>query len=221
MLAIPSKRYVRTLLPFLTRPEIDTLLLAPDRHTWSGKRDHAFMLAVQTDLRLSEMIGLKRKDLVFGTGAHVHVVGKGRKERCTPMAKPTQTVLTAWLRERQRGDGQVLFPSTKGERLSVHGMQYMLNKHRIAAAKSCPSLGQKRVTVHRLRHTMAMDLLQSGVDRSVIALWLGHESVETTQIYLDASLTMKEQALAKATPVHGRPSRYRPSDQLMDFLNSL
>ncbi len=222
VLAIPSKRHARTLVPFLTRAEVDALLLAPDRHTWSGRRDHAFMLvAVQTGLRLSEMTGLKREDLVLGTGAHLRVVGKGRKERCTPLAKPTQAVLTTWLRERQRGDGQVLFPSAKGERLSVHGVQYMLNKHRITASKACPSLRQKRVTVHRLRHTMAMDLLQSGVDRSVIALWLGHESVETTQIYLDASLAMKEQALAKATPLHGRPGRYKPSDQLMDFLNSL
>jgi site-specific recombinase XerD len=222
VLAIPSKRYTRTLVPFLNRAEVDALLLAPDRRTWSGRRDHAFMLvAVQTGLRLSEMTALTRDDLVLGTGAHLRVIGKGRKERCTPLAKPTQAVLTAWLRERQRGDGQVLFPSARGERMSVHGVQYLLNKHRSTASSTCPSLRQKRVTVHRLRHTMAMDLLQSGVRRSVIALWLGHESVETTQIYLDASLAMKEQALAKASPLQGRPSRYRPSDQLMDFLNKL
>lgn len=151
----------------------------------------------------------------------MRVIGKGRKERCTPIAKSTLTVLNAWMREQQRGDGQVLFPSARGERLSVHGVQYLLNKHRLIAARNCPSLKQKRVTVHRLRHTMAMDLLQSGVDRSVIALWLGHESVETTQIYLDASLAMKEQALAKATSLQGRPGRYRPSDQLLAFLNGL
>ena len=222
VLAIPSKRFTRTLVPFLTRPEVDALLVAPDQRTWSGRRDHAFLLvAVQTGLRLSEMTGLKREDLILGAGAHVRVIGKGRKERCTPIAKPTLAVLNAWLRERQRGDGQVLFPSAKGERLSVHGVQYLLNKHRLTASRSCPSLQQKRVTVHRLRHTMAMDLLQSGVERSVIALWLGHESVETTQIYLDASLAMKEEALAKTTPPRGRPGRYRPSDQLLDFLNSL
>src|SRR5438034_1179553 len=130
------------------------------------------------------MTGLKRADLVLGTGAHVRVVGKGRKERCTPIAKSPRTVLKAWLREPQRGNSGVLFPSAKGERLSVHGVQYLLNKHRFTASKVCPSLEQKRVTVHRLRHTMAMDLLQEGVDRSVIALWLGHQSVETTQIYL-------------------------------------
>jgi site-specific recombinase XerD len=222
VLAIPSKRYTRTLVPFLERVEVDALLAAPDRRTWSGRRDHAFMLvAVQTGLRLSEMTGLKREDLVLGTGAHLRVIGKGRKERCTPLAKPTQAVLTAWLREPQRGTEQVLFPNAKGERLSVHGVQYLLNKHRLTASRACPSLCQKRVTVHRLRHTTAMDLLQSGVRRSVIALWLGHESVETTQIYLDASLAMKEQALAKTTPLQGRPGRYQPGDRLLAFLNGL
>lgn len=222
VLAIPSKRFTRTLVSFLTRAEIDALLAAPDLCTWSGRRDHAFLLlAVQTGLRLSEMTALKRDDLVIGAGAHVRVIGKGRKERCTPIAKNTLAVLKAWLREPQRGDGNTLFPSRSGARLSVHGVQYVLNKHRMTAAESCPSLKHKRVTVHRLRHTMAMDLLQAGVDRAVIALWLGHESVQTTQIYLEATLAMKEQALAKATPPQSRPSRYQPSDQLLQFLNSL
>lgn len=222
VLAIPSKRFTRTLVPFLTRPEADALLAAPNQDTWSGRRDHAFLLvALQTGLRLSEMTGLKREDLVSGAGAHVRVIGKGRKERCTPIAKSTLAVLKAWLREPQRGNDQVLFPSAIGKRLTVHGVQYILNKHRMTAARDCPSLSQKRVTVHRLRHTMAMDLLQSGVEPSVIALWLGHESVETTQIYLDATLAMKEQALAKATPRTGKPGRFHPGDQLLAFLNSL
>ncbi len=222
VLAIPSKRFARTLVQFLTREEVDALLAAPEQRTWSGRRDHAFILvAVQTGLRLSEMTALTREDLVIGTGAHVRVIGKGRKERCTPIARSTLAVMKAWLRESQRGDGNVLFPSAKGERLSVHGVQYLLNKHRITACKVCPSLKHKRVTVHRLRHTMAMDLLQAGVDRSVIALWLGHESVETTQIYLEATLAMKEQALAKMTPPNGRAARYKPGDQLLGFLNSL
>jgi site-specific recombinase XerD len=141
VLAIPSKRFTRTLVPFLTRAEVDTLLVAPDPRTWSGRRDHAFILvAVQTGLRLSEMTGLKREDLILGAGAHVRVIGKGRKERCTPIAKSTLAVLNAWLREEQRGDGQVLFPSARGERLSVHGVQYLLNKHRLAASRDCPSL---------------------------------------------------------------------------------
>jgi site-specific recombinase XerD len=222
VLAIPSKRFTRSVVPFLTRPEVDALLAAPDQSTWSGRRDHAFLLvAVQTGLRLSEMTGLTRQDLVLAAGAHVHVIGKGRKERCVPLAKPTVAVLKSWLREAQRGGGDVLFPSAKGERLSVHGVQYLLNKHRVAASSVCPLLKHKRVTVHRLRHTMAMDLLQAGVDRSVIALWLGHESVETTQVYLEATLAMKEQALAKTTPPNGKAARYRPGDQLLGFLNSL
>src|SRR6516225_9681681 len=222
VLAIPSKRFTRTLVPFLTRPEVDALLAAPDQRTWNGRRDHAFMLlAVQTGLRLSEMTGLRRQDLILGTGAHVRVIGKGRKERCTPITKSTRSVLKAWLREPQRGDGDVLFPNAQGQRLSVHGVQYLLNKHRVAASSVCPSLRNKRVTVHRLRHTMAMDLLQAGVDRSVIALWLGHERVETTQIYLEATLAMKEKALAKTSPPHATPGRYKPGDRLLAFLNSL
>ncbi len=222
VLAIPSKRFARTLVSFLTRPQVDALLAAPDRSTWSGRRDHAFMLtAVQTGLRLSEMTGLKREDLILGTGAHVRVIGKGRKERCIPLSKSTRAVLKEWLREPQRGQHGVLFPSAKGEPLSVHGVQYLLSKHRTAACKVCPSLEQKRVTVHRLRHTMAMDLLQAGVDRSVIALWLGHESVETTQIYLEATLAMKEKALAKTNPPQGKQGRYQPGDRLLTFLDGL
>ena len=222
VLAIPSKRFTRTLDNFLTRPEVDALLAAPDRSTWSGRRDHAFLLvAVQTGLRLSEITGLKRDDLFFGTGAHLRVIGKGRKERCTPFAKSTTAVLRSWLKEPQCGEESILFPSARGERLSVHGVQYMLNKHRQTASAMCPSLNGKRVTVHRLRHTMAMDLLQAGVDRAVIALWLGHESVETTQIYLEATLAMKEMALAKTSPYSGKSSRFRPDDNLLEFLNSL
>ncbi len=222
VLAIPSKRFTRTLVHFLTRPEVEALLAVPDQRTWFGRRDHAFLLlAVQTGLRLSEMTGLTREDVTLGTGAHVRVIGKGRKERCTPLAKPTVTVLKTWLREPPRGDGRVLFPNARGTRLSPDGVHYLLVRHCAAAAKVCPSLKDKRVTVHVLRHTMALDLLQAGVDRSVIALWLGHESVETTQIYLEATLAMKEQALAKTTPLNGSARRYRPGDQLLGFLNGL
>ena len=221
VLAIPSKRFTRRLVRFLTPPEVDALLAAPDRHTWFGRRDHAFILmAVQTGLRLSEITATTREDVVLETGAHVRVIGKGRKERCTPLAKPTVTVLKAWLREPPRGDGRLIFPNAKGQRLTVHGVKYMLNKH-AAAAKVCPSLEGKRVTVHLLRHTMALEMLQAGVDRAVIALWLGHESVETTQIYLEATLAMKEQALAKTTPPHGKPGRFRAGDRLLSFLNNL
>jgi site-specific recombinase XerD len=221
-LAIPSKRFTRTLVHFLTRPEVDALLAGPDQRTWFGRRDHAFLLvAVQTGLRLSEMTGLTRDDVTLGTGAHIRVIGKGRKERCIPLAKPTVAVLKAWLREPPRGDGQGLFPNARGTRLSADGVHYLLVRHSTAASTVCPSLNEKRVTVHVLRHTMALDLLQAGVDRSVIALWLGHESVETTQIYLEATLAMKEQALAKTKGLNGRPGRYQPGDQLLGFLNSL
>lgn len=222
VLAIPSKRFTRTLVRFLTRAEVDALLAAPDQRTWFGRRDYAFMLmAVQTGLRLSEITGVTCDDLVLGTGAHVRVTGKGRKERCTPLAKPTVAVLKAWLREPAKGDGHLLFPNVHGEQLSVHGVKYMLNKHAATATKVCPSLKGKRVTVHLLRHTMALDMLQAGVDRAVIALWLGHESVETTQMYLEATLAMKEQALAKTTPPSGNPARFRADDRLLSFLNSL
>jgi site-specific recombinase XerD len=222
VLAIPTKRYTRVLVSFLSRPEVDALLAAPDRHTWSGRRDYAFILtAVQTGLRLSEMTGLKREDLILGAGAHVRVIGKGRKERCIPLAKSTWVVLQTWLQEPPRGNGDVLFPSARGQRLSVHGVQYLLNKHRLGASQVCRSLLEKRITVHCLRHTMAMELLQSGVDRSVIALWLGHESVETTQIYLEATLAMKEEALARTTPLQGKLGRYEPGDELLNFLNRL
>jgi site-specific recombinase XerD len=222
VLAIPSKRFTRTQIHFLTRAEVEALLAAPDQRTWFGRRDHAFLLvAAQTGLRLSEMTGLSRSDVTLGTGAHVHVIGKGRKERCVPLAKPTVAVLKSWLHEPVRGDEQVLFPNARGTRLSPDGVHYLLVRHATAAAKVCPSLKEKRVTVHVLRHTMALDLLQAGVDRSVIALWLGHESVETTQIYLEATLAMKEQALGKTKLLNGKFSRYRAGDQLIGFLNNL
>jgi len=222
VLAIPSKRFTRTQVHFLTRPEVKALLATPDQRTWFGRRDHVFLLvAAQTGLRLSEMTGLTRDDVTLGTGAHVRVIGKGRKERCVPLAKPTVAVLKTWLREPPRGNGQMLFPNARGTRLSPDGIHYLLVRHAKAAAKLCPSLKDKRVTVHVLRHTMAIELLQAGVDRSVIALWLGHESVETTQIYLEATLAMKEQALSKTKPLEGKFRRYRPEDQLLGFLSNL
>jgi site-specific recombinase XerD len=222
VLAIPGKRFTRRQVHFLTRPEVEALLAAPDQRTWFGRRDHLFLrVAAQTGLRLSEMTGLTRKDVTLGAGAHVRVIGKGRKERCVPLAKPTVAVLKAWLREPPRGDGQVLFPNSRGTPLTPDGVHYLLVRHVRAATNVCPSLKNKSVTVHVLRHTMAMDLLQGGVDRSVIALWLGHESLDTTQIYLEATLAMKERALSKTKPPNGKFKRYRPGDQLLGFLNSL
>lgn len=176
---------------------------------------------MQTGLRVSEVTGLQRGDGVLGVGAHVRCLGKGRKERCTPLTKTTTTVLRAWLREPARRNTATLFPSAQGGRLSRDSVADLLAKHVARAAQGCPSLRDKHVTRHCLRHTAAMELLQAGVDRAVIALWLGHESVETTQIYLEANLALKEALLAKTLPLDAPPGRYRAEDRLLAFLNQL
>jgi site-specific recombinase XerD len=222
VLAIAAKRFTRTLVPFLSRQEVEALLAAPDQRSWSGRRDHALLLlAVQTGLRLSELTSLQHEDLHVGVGAHVRVIGKGRKERCTPLSKNTRAVLVAWAREPLLSEGQPLFPNARGGNLSSHGVHYLLNKHVRAAAVTCSSLNSKRVSPHVLRHTTAMDLLQEGVEQSTIALWLGHASIETTQIYLDADLAMKQAVLDKTNPPAGKPGRYRPDDPLLAFLKGL
>jgi site-specific recombinase XerD len=222
VLAIPAKRFTRTLVPFLSRPEVDALLAAPDQRSWSGRRDHALLLlAVQTGLRLSELTSLQHEDLHVGVGAHVRVIGKGRKERCTPLSKSTRAVLAAWAQEPLLTEGQPLFPNARGGNLSSHGVHYLLNKHVRTAAVNCSSLNSKRVSPHVLRHTTAMDLLQEGVEQANIAIWLGHESIETTQIYLDADLAMKQAVLDKTKPPEGKPGRYRPDDPLLAFLKGL
>jgi len=172
-------------------------------------------------LRVSEITALRREDLVLGTGAHVRCQGKGRKERCTPLTRQLARILTAWLAEPRHRGADLVFASARGTRLSTDGVQYLLAKHLTIARQRCSSLQQKVVSPHVLRHTAAMELLQAGVDRSVIALWLGHESVETTQIYLDANLAMKQEALAKTMPAHRKLGRYRADDRLMSFLTPL
>jgi integrase/recombinase XerD len=222
VLAIPYKRLSRRLVDYLTRPEIEALLGATDKKTWLGRRDHAILLTtVQTGLRLSEITGLRQQDVFFGVGAHVRCEGKGRKERCTPLAKPAVAVLSAWIEELGREPSKFLFPNARGDRLSADAVQHMVAKHVALARQKCPSLVSKRVSPHVLRHAAAMELLQAGVDRSLIAIWLGHESLETTQIYLDANLAMKEEILAKTRPVESKPGRYQPDDQLLSFLKAL
>jgi len=222
VLAIPTKRHDRPLIDFLTRPEINALLAAPDTKTWAGRRDYALLLlALQTGLRLSELIGLRREDIVLGAGAHIRCQGKGRKERCTPLTRQTRVVLQAWLEKREGLLNDIVFPNRYGGRFSPDGIQYLVAKHVRTAQGICPSLKRKRVSPHVMRHTTAMELLQSGVDRSMIALWLGHESVETTQIYLDANLAIKEELLAKTTPIPGKVIRYKPADRLLEFLQAL
>jgi site-specific recombinase XerD len=222
VLAMPTKRYTRRQVEFLSQSEAQALLAAPDRSRWAGRRDHALLLlAIQTGLRCSELIGLQRQHVHLGPGAHVRCEGKGRKERCTPLLKSTAAVLRAWLRERAGSDTDPLFPSSRGGPLGRDGVQDIVAKHVVTARRACPSLKRKRVTPHVLRHSAAMNLLQHGVDRTVIALWLGHESIETTQIYLDADLEMKEKALAKTGGPKARPARFRPDGQLLAFLKGL
>jgi integrase/recombinase XerD len=223
VLAILSKRHDKRQVHFLTRPEIEAILAAPDRTTWLGRRDYSLLLlAAQTGLRLSELIGLDRDAIHLGHGAHVRCVGKGRKERCTPLTTHARVALQSWLREPARRGAKALFPNVHGGRLSADTVQSLLAKHVRVACQRCPSLKCKRVSPHVLRHSAAMELLQAGVDCSVMALWLGHESIETTQTYLHAHLALKEAALAKLKPYErGKPTRFRANDRLLAFLDAL
>jgi integrase/recombinase XerD len=222
VLAIPYKRLTRRLVNYLTRPEVEAMLASVDKSIWIGRRNHALLLvAMQTGLRLSEITGLQQKDVVFGPGAHVRCEGKGRKERCTPLAKPTVVVLKAWINEQGDDGSRFLFPSSGGGRLSADAVQHALAKQVAVAQHTCPSLAKKHVTPHVLRHTAAMELFQAGIDRAMIAIWLGHESLDTTQIYLDANLQLKEAILEKLNPAQSKPGRYRPDDQLLSYLKGL
>jgi site-specific recombinase XerD len=222
VLAIPTKRHEHRLLTWLTEPEVDTLLAAPDRGSWAGRRDHAMLvLAVQTGLRISELIALSRSDISLGAGAHVRCMGKGRKERATPLTRLTVAVLRGWLTEQPDGPSDPLFPTRTGTRLSHDAIERRLAGHLATARASCPSLRGKHVTMHTLRHTAAMRLLHAGIDIAVIALWLGHEQIATTHIYLHADMNQKERAIDRVTPPNTTPGRYQPPDPLLAFLDSL
>lgn len=222
VLAIPAKRFDRALVTYLTDAERDALLAAPDRATWTGRRDHALLLvAAQTGLRVSELIGLTRAVVHLGTGAHLSCRGKGRKDRVTPLTTATVAVLHVWLAERAGAPADPLFPTRRGAPLSRDAIEHRITIHAANAALHCPSLGTKKITAHTLRHTAAMALLHAGVDTSVIALWLGHEQIDTTQIYLHADLSLKEKALSRTTPPNTQPGRYRAPDSLLAFLESL
>jgi len=222
ILAVPNKRHEKRPIDFLNREEIDALLAVPNPSTWIGRRDRTLLLvAVQTGLRVSELIGLNCQDVVLGTGAHVRCLGKGRKQRCTPLRPETVKMLDVWLRERHGVPGDPVFPSMRDGRLSRDAIERRITKYTHLAAQTCFSLRGKRVSPHVCRHAAAMDLLQHGVDRSVIALWLGHESPETTQMYLHADMRLKEKALSRTEPLGIKPARYRPDDRLLAFLESL
>jgi integrase/recombinase XerD len=222
VLSIPPKRTDRALVTFLDQQEIDALLATPDRSTWTGRRDHALLLtAIQTGLRASELTALNVADVQLPGAAHLTCLGKGRKQRITPLTTSTAAVLRVWLAERAGNPDDPLFPTIRGRRLSRDGLERRLAKHIEHAARRHPTLGEKNVTLHTLRHTAAMQLLHAGIDTTVIALWLGHERVDTTQIYLHADLALKEKALARTKPPDAKPGRYRPPDALLAFLEAL
>jgi integrase/recombinase XerD len=222
VLAIPAKKVQRNELSYLSQPEVQALLAAPDRDTWTGRRDHALLdVAVDTGLRVSELTGLRNGDAELGTGAHLNCTGKGRKRRRTPLRKQTAAVLAVWMKERGGGPGDPLFPTRRGTQISRGAVERLVAKHAITAAAACPAITGKNVTPHTLRHSCAMSLLAQGVDTAVIALWLGHERVDTTQIYVHADMSIKERALARTAPPDTTPGRYRPPDSLLAFLNGL
>jgi site-specific recombinase XerD len=222
VLAIPPKRHDRRLITHLTDPEIDMLLAAPDLTTWIGRRDRAmFQLAIETGLRVSELTGLTLANTHLGTPAHISCHGKGRKDRITPLTKTTTAILRDWLKERGGLPADPLFPTSRGTPLTRDAVARRLAKHTTTAADACATLHDKTITPHALRHTAAMRLLHAGVDTAVIALWLGHEQIDTTQIYLQADLALKERALALTKPTTTKPGRYKPTDTLIAFLEAL
>lgn len=224
VLAIPPKRGDQTILTWLTEPEVQALLAAPDRGTRTGRRDHALLtLAIQTGLRASELTSLSRTDIHLDTAAHINCRGKGRKHRITPLTHDTATILRNWLDERLDDPDAPLFPSNRGTPLSLDALAQRVSVHAATAARRCPTLASKTVTPHVLRHTAAMTLLRAGVETTVIALWLGHAEVATTtSVYLHADLELKQRALDKTVPPSTAPgSRYRPPDRLLAFLQRL
>lgn len=222
VLAIQTKRTSTTIVSFLNPTELDALLTAPDTTTWHGRRDHALLtLTAQTGLRVAELTALTNGDLQLGAGAHVHCHGKGRKDRCTPLTAHTISILTSWLTTHRPTDTSPLFTTRRGTRLSHDAVAGLVAKHAATAARTCPSLQVKHVTPHTLRHTAAMNLLHAGVDITVIALWLGHETPATTRIYLHADMALKEQAIARTAPPNTNPARYQASDDLLAFLEQL
>lgn len=222
VLAVPAKRFDKPIVSFLTSAQIDALLDAPDQTHWEGRRDRALLLlAVQTGLRVSELTGLDCSHISLGTGANVRCIGKGRKHRAVPLTAATQTVLDIWMAERAGRPDQPLFPTRTGRRLSSDAVQRLVRKHATTAATRCPSIRAEQLHPHILRHSCAMTLLQAGVDSAVIALWLGHADIRSTNVYLHADMTIKQRALDLTTPASIRPGRYQPPDTLLAFLEQL
>jgi integrase/recombinase XerD len=222
VLAIPTKRFERSVVSFLDRAEIDALLAAPDRTRWIGRRDHALLtVAVQTGLRVSELTTLRCQDAQLGTGAHVQCVGKGRKQRCTPLTRQTAAVLRVWMQERHGQPADPLFPTSRGAPLSRDAIALIVAKYAAVAEQHCPTMQPKTISPHTLRHSAAMTLRRAGADVTVIALWLGHATARSAEPYVHADLALKERALARTAPAGTTQGRYHPPDTLIDFLESL
>lgn len=222
VLAIPPKRFDKRMVTFLTAVEVDALVAAPDQSRWEGRRDRVLMLfAIQTGLRVSELTSLNCNDVTLGTGANVRCEGKGRKQRAVPLTPAVSVLLQAWLRERAGRPTDPLFPTRAGRRLSRDAVALRVSTHAATAAEGCPSLIGRQIHPHVMRHSCAMQLLQAGVDTSVIALWLGHAGVRSTDPYVHADISIKEKALALTTPATSRPGRYRPTDKVLAFLEGL
>ena len=222
VLSIPPKRAQRQSVTFLTAKESQTLIDAAPQDRWEGRRDRAMLLlTIQAGLRVSELVAINCGDIELGTGAHVRVDGKGRKQRAIPLTKPAKEVLAVWLAERRGQPDEPLFPTRTGRRLSRDAVERRVATHAATAMQQCASLTDKRVHPYVLRHSCAMSLLQAGVDSTVIALWPGHADVRSTKPYIHADMTIKERALALVTPPSVRPGRYTPSDAVLAYLDSL
>lgn len=224
VLAIPHKKATTVPRDYLDEEEMDAIVAAPDRSGWLGRRDHALLLVgLRTGMRLSELTGLRRRDAALGPTPHLKCLGKGRKRRDTPLDKQTVEVLRAWMTETSAGPDTPLFPSVRGGRLSPDAVERLVAKHVVAAAAICPAIAAKEISPHNLRHSFAMDMLRHGVDAAVLALWLGHEKLESVNAYLHADPTLKQRALDRLPPLRpgSPPGRFRPDDQLLTFLEGL
>lgn len=221
VLSLPMKRCERSLIEFLSKEEVEAIIDAPDTTSWSGKRDHTmFMVFYNTGARVSEITALRIMDISLANSAYIKIRGKGRKERTVPLWSRTARLIKNWLKHLDSTEG-FLFPNAKGKPLTRYGVEYRLRIAQDIAANQCPSLKTKRISPHIFRHTVAMHLLQSGVDINVIALWLGHERLSTTHIYLEADLAMKEKILKKLEPPLTKNIRFCPGDSLLNFLEGL
>ncbi len=222
VLAICTKRFDQPVLGYLSREEVEALLDAPDRSTWNGERDAVlFAVLYNTGARVSELVGLRVANVLLDRACAVHLHGKGRKERVIPLWKSTAKLLRSWLLRIDCSPDSPVFPNRARKPMSRSGVEHRLRVALKTASEQCPALATRRISPHTLRHTTAMHLLQSGVDITVIALWLGHEDTATTHLYIEADLAMKEAALRRIDDPARKPVRFKAKDRLLAFLEAL